>query len=136
MSFTSGKLLKVGNYTIPLAVMNVDSYECTPNQRQDIDSYRDLNQDLHRNVAENYKTVVKFTTRPRLEETVLRAVVSNIKNNYSVAKERKVHLEYFNTDTGNYSTGDFYLVQPQYKIMQIQGSKIFYNSMDFEFIEY
>ena len=136
MAFSSGKLVKVGTYVIPLGLINADSYDCTPDQRQDVDSYRDLNQDLHRNVADHYKSVVKFKTRPHLEESELRPLIDGIKSNYINTKERKVHLEYFNTETGNYSNGDFYVVQPKFTIMQINGDLLFYDAMEFEFIEY
>lgn len=140
MAYIEGKLIKIGSYIVPLDLINVDSYNCTPDQRQDVDSYRDLNQDLHRNVADNYKTVVKFQTRPHLEEAKIRALINGIKSNYENAKERKVKLEYFDPDKGDYAGTDgtryFYWVQPQFKIMQINGNKIFYSSMDFEFIEY
>lgn len=135
MSFT-GELIRVGSYLIPNSIIALDTYDCTPDQRQDVDSYRDLNQDLHRNVADHYKSVVKFQSRNGLAESVIRPVIEGIQSNYTNVKERKVHLQYFNTDTGSYSSGDFYLVQPQYKVIRIDGTQLYYGGINFEFIEY
>ena len=114
----------------------MDTYKCTPDQRQDVDSYRDLNQDLHRNVSPHYKSIVQFSTRAGLSETSLRTLIDLIQNNFSDTHERKAHIEYFNTDTGGYSSGDFYMVQPNYQIIRVEGNEVFYNTMEIKFIEY
>jgi hypothetical protein len=136
MAYNGEYLIKVGSSIIPNTYIVEDTYKCTPDQRQDVDSYRDLNQDLHRNVAEHYKSIVVFETRACLSETRLRTLINLIHSNFLSERERKVHLEYFNTDTGNYSSGDFYWVQPEYQIMKIDHNEIFYNSMEIKFIEY
>ena len=132
----AGYFIRVGSDIIPNKFIVMDTYECTPDQRQDVDSYRDLNQDLHRNVASNTKSIVQFNTPAGLSETRLREFINLIHNNFSNNLERKAHIEYFNTDTGGYSSGDFYWVQPKYKIIKAEGNEVFYNSMEIKFIEY
>ena len=131
-----GYLIKVGSDIIPNEYFVFDTYACTPDQRQDVDSYRDLNQNLHRNVADNYKSIVSFQVRANLTETKLRVLINLIQSNYTNTKERKVHLTYFNPDRGNYSVGEFYLVQPNYKIKRAEEEELIYNSFDLKFIEY
>ena len=132
----NGYFIRVGADIIPNNYIVMDTYKCVPDQRQDVDSYRDLNQDLHRNVAEHYKSIIQFETKAGISETKLRVLINLIHSNFADAKERKVHLEYFNPDSGNYENGDFYWVQPEYQIIKAEGTELFYNSMEFKFIEY
>lgn len=131
-----GTFITVGSDIIPNKFIVMDTYKCTPDQRQDVDSYRDLNQDLHRTVSPHYKSIVQFSTKAGLNETRLRELIHLIQSNYIIAKERKVHLRYFNPDTGGYGSGDFYWVQPNYQIIKAEGTELFYNSMELKFIEY
>lgn len=134
----SDYLIKSGNFEFPLNLINIQSYTCTPDQRQDVDSYRDLNQDLHRNVADHYKSVIKFKLRANLRESELRPFIDGLQSKFTNKKERKLPLKYWNTDKGNYSSGDFYWVQPNYTIKNVipQIHEIVYDAMDMEFIEY
>lgn len=136
MAYNGMYLLKVGSTPIPNKYIVMDTYKCIPDQRQDVDSYRDLNQDLHRNVSIHYKSIVQFSTRAGLSETSLRTFINLIQTNFENAHERKVKLDYFNTDTGEYKSGDFYMVQPNYQIIRIEGNELFYNTMEIKFIEY
>jgi hypothetical protein len=136
----SGYLVKVGSYTIPLHFITFETYKCTPDQRQDVDSYRDLNQDLHRNVSSHYKSIVTFETLRNLHETSIRALFSGIQSNYTIPKERKVKLHYWNPEKGNYDSGDFYFVQPDFTIRKVidddSNKDIIYDSLTIKFIEY
>lgn len=140
MAYNGMYLLKVGSTPIPNKYIVMDTYKCIPDQRQDVDSYRDLNQDLHRNVSIHYKTIVQFNIRAGLSETSLRTFINLIQTNFENAHERKVRLEYFNTDTGEYEGVStpryFYMVQPNYQIIRIEGNELFYNTMEIKFIEY
>lgn len=140
MAYNGNYLLKVikgvNEAYIPNKYIVMDTYKCVPDQRQDVDSYRDLNQDLQRNVSAHYKSIVQFETRAGLSETSLRTLINLIQSYFEDAHERKIKIEYFNTDTGNYSTGHFYMVQPNYQIIRIEGNELFYNKMEIKFIEY
>ena len=136
MAYNGEYLIRVGSSIIPNKYIVMDTYKCAPDQRQDVDSYRDLNQDLHRNVSSHYKSIVQFNTRAGLSETSLRTLINLIQTNFSDTHERKVHVEYFNTDTGGYSSGYFYMVQPNYQIIRVEGNEVFYNTMEIKFIEY
>lgn len=135
-----GRLVVVGGNEIPKEYIQYGSYECTPNQRQDVNSQRDLDQDLHRNVSSHYKSVVKFTTRPLFEEQMRDLMDNYINSAYISHKERKLEVEAFDPESGDYVDGEFYLVQPVFKIRVIEDRggdlMIKYEPTDFEFIEY
>lgn len=136
----SGLLVSVGGNEIPKEYIQYGSYEATPNQRQDVNSQRDLNQDLHRNVASHYKSVVKFSTRPLLEEQLRDLMDNYINPAYTDDKERKLDLEFYDPETGEYYDGEYYLVQPKFTIRCIEDRggdlTIRYDPIDFEFIQY
>lgn len=135
-----GRLIVVGGTEIPKEYIQYNDYEVTPNQRQDVNSQRDLNQDLHRNVSPHYKSVVKFTTRPLIESQLRDLMDNYIIPAYINEKERKLHVEFFDPETGNYYDGDYYLVQPKFTIRVIENRGgdlvIKYDPIDFEFIQY
>ncbi len=135
MSFGS-YLVKLGSYIVPYDLILLESYKVTPDQRQDVDSYRDLNQDLHRNVSSHYKSIVQFKTRPNLREDVFRSLLSSVHDNFKSTKERKIKISFWNPDKGSYGSGDFYWVQPNITILRVENDMPVYDSLEFKFIEY
>ena len=103
-----GYLIKVGNYTIPLTFMKLESYKSAPNQRQDLDSYRDANGYLHRNVLSHTATKLEFET-PYLSMRDMRSLIQNIRANYTDDLARTVELTYYDEETDTYKTGTFYM---------------------------
>lgn len=103
-----GYLIKVGNYTIPLTFMKLESYKSAPNQRQDLDSYRDANGYLHRNVLSHTASKLEFET-PYLSMKDMRSLIQNIRANYTNELERACELTYYDEETDTYKTGSFYM---------------------------
>lgn len=103
-----GYYIKVGNYTIPLTFMKLESYKSAPNQRQDLDSYRDANGHLHRNVLGHTATKLEFET-PYLTVKDMRSLIQNIRANYTNELERACELTYYDEETDTYKTGSFYM---------------------------
>lgn len=103
-----GYLIKVGNYTIPLTFMKLESYKSAPNQRQDLDSYRDANGYLHRNVLSHTASKLEFET-PYLSMKDMRTLIQNIRANYTDDLARTVELTYYDEETDSYKTGTFYM---------------------------
>jgi len=103
-----GYYIKVGNYTIPLTFMKVETYKSAPNQRQDLDSYRDANGYLHRNVLSHTATKLEFET-PYLTFKDMRSLIQNIRANYTDELARTVELTYYDEETDSYKTGTFYM---------------------------
>lgn len=103
-----GYFIKVGNYTIPLTFMKLESYKSAPNQRQDLDSYRDADGYLHRNVLSHTATKIEFET-PYLTFKDMRTLIQNIRANYTDELARTVELTYYDEETDSYKTGTFYM---------------------------
>lgn len=103
-----GYYIKVGNYTIPLTFMKLESYKSAPNQRQDLDSYRDANGYLHRNVLSHTATKLEFET-PYLTFKDMRTLIQNIRANYTDELARTVEVTYYDEETDSYKTGTFYM---------------------------
>lgn len=132
----NGYLVKVGNYIIPNSFINLDSFEIVPDQRQDIDPYRDSNGKLHRKVVSNKPSAIRFSTvmLHRVEQVALR---TGIKNNTSAA-ERKASVTYYNPDTDSYDTRDMYFPDVSYTINRVDdvNMDIVYNPINYELIGY
>lgn len=128
----SGYLVKVGNYTIPLTYIKLESYKSMPDQRQDLDSYRDANGVLHRNVLAHTATKIEFET-PYLTHNQMRTLIQNIRANYIDSLARSCLVTYYNEETDTYKTGTFYMPGT----MEYQWyNKEIYAPSRFAFIEY
>lgn len=132
MAFNGRYYLKVGNYEIPLEYMKLDSYKPAPDQRQDLDSYRDADGILHRTVLPHTATKVEFETPPLLVRD-FRLLVDGIRRNYLTTLARDVTLTYYDDETDTYKTGHFYL--PGTWDFAVYNRDI-YNSFRIAFIEY
>lgn len=106
--FNGSYLLKVGSYAIPLKIMKYGSYQSSPAQRQDLDSYVDANGNLHRTVLEHTRAKVEFETIP-MSEHDFRGFMDSIVAQYINGPERKVSLTYYEEEYGRYITGTFYI---------------------------
>ena len=127
-----GYLIKVGNYTIPLTYMKLESYKSAPDQRQDLDSYRDADGVLHRNVLPHTATKIEFET-PYLFMSQLQELIQNIRSNFLTSIARDCTLTYYDEETNSYKTGHFYMPGT---IEYNMYNKEIYAPCRFAFIEY
>lgn len=107
MAFNGQWYLKVGDYPIPLEYMAYKTYTYSRNV-QDLDSYRDADGLLHRNVLPHVPRKVEFDT-VYLTRNQLRSFLDNIKRNLLDATTTDVTLTYYDEWTDSYKTGHFYL---------------------------
>ena len=128
----SGYLLKVGNYTIPLDFMKVESYKSAPDQRQDLDSYRDADGYLHRNVLPHTATKIEFET-PDMYMNDFQTLLQGIRSNFTNTLARDCTLTYYDEETDSYKSGHFYM--PGTMEYQMFNKNIYAPSR-FAFIEY
>lgn len=127
-----GYLIKVGSYTIPLSYMKLESYSSKPDQRQDLDSYRDANGYLHRTVLPHTATKIEFET-PYMRMTDFQKLLQGIRSNYTNSLERRCSITYYDDETDSYKTGTFYLPGTmEYKMYNAE----IYAPSRFAFIEY
>lgn len=132
-----------------------DTYECTPNQREEIKAYRDENtRELFRITASGMKTKITFSTRGSIHKADKVAILkfftdaSAAEQDFQTAlKQRKVQLTYWNEDEDSYKTSYFYIPNLTFKVKTILPTNrldssqnriydIVYNAIDFEVIEY
>ena len=85
----SGYLLKFGNTTLPFKYIYPGTYKVSPSQTADLDSYRDANAVLHRNVVRNNIAKIEWET-PYLTDTEVLTLMNIINAVMTNAMERKV----------------------------------------------
>ena len=127
-----GYFLKVGNYTIPLQFIKLESYKSAPDQRQDLDSYRDADGYLHRTVLPHTATKIEFET-PYMYMKDFQALLQGIRSNFLGDLARDCNLTYYDEETDSYKTGHFYM--PGTMEYQMYNKQIYAPSR-FAFIEY
>lgn len=132
-----GYLLKVGAEIFPLSFVFKESYEVTPNRRQDLNSTRNANGILQRNVLAHRPSTISLSTKP-MDNTELEKMMELITRNFVAENERKVKLTYYCPDINSYKTGYFYIPDITFPInlVDVENKTILYNSFTLEFIEY
>ena len=101
-------IFKFGNYTIPNEYIAEGGYDCTPNQRQDLDPYTDAEGVTHRNALSHTKSDVTITFR-QLKWDEFTSLINGITSNYLNVKERDALCSYLDMETMTINTGHFYL---------------------------
>lgn len=137
MSNFQGWLLKFGDEILPNKFLSYDDYTATPNQRTEVDAWRDCNNLLHRDTSPNFKTKIEFNTRPvYLDEKIqMQAVFQSGLINET---QRKYQVTYWNDETNSYAIGEFYMPDVDFKVINVDEdtNNILYNKMRFALIEY
>lgn len=136
----SGWLIKFGDVILPNSFILADGWESTPNQRVEIDAYRDANVLLHRETSENFKTSLRLNIRAmNLEEmTAFKNVIGLATLSTNERRERKVLVTYWNDEELDYRTAIMYMPDITYSIHTVDESAkdMEYNSFSLELIEY
>ena len=124
----------------PLNFIQWDSYESTPNQREEIKAYRDDNtRNLTRVTASGKKSTIQFKLRPLdLEQKqIVQDWLGRAEEDTQEAHEqRKVQLLYWDDEENVYKTGYFYRPNTTFKILKIEGNNILYKEQEMKFVEY
>ena len=121
----------------PDKYINYESYDTTPNQREEIKAYRDDNsRELHRITADGMKSTFTFTTRDNLDLQAMNEIMTFFMSNETNQKERKIQLTYWDNEQFTYKTGFFYRSNQEFKIKKISNNNIWYKEMTFKLIEY
>ncbi len=130
-------LFKFGNFEFPNEYIKRDTFDCAPNQRQDMDSYTDGYGVTQRNVLAHTKTQIQFTTR-KMSGSEMRSLMDSITQNYINYGERNAQCTYYDDESGNFKTGLFYLDPSlQFRKIEVSESEVKqYGEMQWTFIEY
>lgn len=132
-----GYLMKIGQTVFPLSFVFKESYNITPNRRQDLDPFRNANGVLNRNVVPHMVTTISIKTKPMWNDE-MNKLMTLISNNYINEKEKKVSLTYYCPDLDDYKVGEFYVPDVEFNMNYVdtENNRILYNSTTIEFIEY
>lgn len=130
-----GYLIKVGNYKIPHSIIKADTYKVLESV-QDIDSFTDNDGILNREVLEHLKPKVEFETKNLLTNTQFAELMSNIRANYTIAKERKAEVTIYIPEKDYYTTQSMYMPDIEPQIYFADSKKIQYNPIRLAFIGY
>lgn len=139
MNNFDGWLIKFGEQIMPNEFLLAEGWEATPNQRTELDAYRDGNNLLHRETSENYKTKIVMSVsdldlaeKIRFQEIINSGMID--------AKERKVNVTYWNDETNQYVTSPtgFYIPDIKWVIENLDEEKknIHYKKFTITLIEY
>lgn len=133
----AGYLVMVGSTILPNTFCFKESYKINANARIDLDSNRNSNGVLMRNVLDHTVTKITILTKPMWDDD-LEAMMQIIRSNFTSQIERKVTLTYYCPDLNDYRTGQFYVPDLEFPILRIleTENKIMYKSFELKFIEY
>ena len=135
-----GWLIKFGNVQLPNSFLLAEGWESTPNQRIEIDAYRDAKMYLHRETSANFKTSIKLNIRETtLEERMaLNNVIGLATLPSEDRKQRKVRVTYWNDEDLEYKAGVFYMTDTTYvhDTIDEDNREINYNPFSIQLVEY
>ena len=139
MSNFEGWLIKFGEQIMPNDYLLVEGWESTPNQRTEIDAYRDGNNLLHRETSENFKSKIVMSVADLDLADKIRFL--DIVNSGMIdAKERKVEVTYWNDEINQYITSPtgFYIPDIKWVIESVdeEEKNIHYKKFTITLIEY
>ena len=139
MNNFNGWLIKFGEQVMPNSFLSLEGWEATPNQRTELDAYRDGNNLLHRETSENFKTKIVLSVHElELDEKIL--FQSIINSGMIDSTQRKVNVTYWNDETNQYVTSatGFYIPDIKWKIKRIDeaANQMYYKDFTLTLIEY
>lgn len=131
-----GFLMKSFGTIFPHKYIQISTYQTTPSQRQDLDSYQDSKGNLHRTVVPHDRSKIVFKTMDNLKLAEKQEIQAFFNGAMTNARERKITLTYWNDEDNIYKTGSFYIPDVTYPIKRIMGNDIVYDSVEYHLIEY
>ena len=130
-----GYYYKVGDWKIPKSCIAIKTMENTPIIMLDLDSYNDANGELHRTVLDRHSAKFEFYTPP-MHIRAKEQFMEKFREQFIDKKARKVQLEYYNDETGNYDTGYFYVPDFVFHPLFNTPTGIVYDGIRVAFISY
>lgn len=127
-----------GVVPFPHMYMKQGTYKCIPKQREEIKAYRDdYTRNLVRITAQGMKSKITFTIRGGLNlKQVNDIMVGFFKAHYSIEKERKIGLKYWDNENLKYDFGYFYVPNLTFPVNIVQSNDIKHGELEIELIEY
>ena len=115
-----------------------ESYNITPNQKQDVNSKLAANYVLKRRVAKHRRSKIVWNIFPEIDNDELYNLQKLFLDNILNEDEENVRLRYFNPRKNDYEEGMFYSPDITYMIKRTDPvtKKVIYASTRFAAIEY
>ena len=135
MSNFQGYLIKFGNDVFPHDYILYNTYKVTPDRALDMDSSRNANGILERNVLEHTASTLQFDLRP-MNGDQQETVTSFINTHLIDAAQKKVNIQYWDPRISGYKSGIFYIPDIEYPIKKIEQNQIYYDKVTLKAIEY
>lgn len=129
----SGFLVKVGDYAIPEKIIRPESYSAGTNT-QDLDSYRDANGVLHREVLEHVPLKVEFETVAMLTNKTYAEFMANIRKNFTDARKKEFIGTVYVFELDDYITQNMYMPDVKPTLYNIRDNVLKYNPVRIAFI--
>lgn len=101
----------------------------------DLNSYRDGNGELKRNALDHVSYTITFDVKP-MNNTRMQTFLDGIRSNFSIPKERKVSVTFYNPESDSYVTSDFYMPDPEFTIEKIENGQVYFKTTTIKFIGY
>lgn len=137
MSF-AGYLIKIGGYTDAVEQYIVHRSYHVSKKPLDLDSNRDGDGILKRNVLDHVPYTVSFNLRNNLNNIQIQHFMSIVRSQFTISRERKLVLEFYNPEDDNYISQDVYLVDPDFIIdhIDLKSNQVFYREISIKFVGY
>ncbi len=131
-----GYLIKVGDYIIPEDVFIYHGSYSAYISVMDLDSFRDANGKLRRNVLAHEPVKVEFVTPPMLSDKEFELVMQNIRRNYISSRERKVVATVYILEVNEYVTQELYMSNIKPTVYCSDENGLWLNSTNITFTGY
>lgn len=131
-----GWLIRVGNFTVSTKeYIKANSYTVSK-KVQDIDSYRDANGVLHRQVLGNAPLKIEFETRAMLNARQMSTLMNGLRANMSNTTERRALVTAYLPEEDRYVTQEMYMPDIEFSLYGNYKGDLQYNSVRLAFIGY
>lgn len=130
----NGTLLTLGGTKFPTKWIYKESYHVTPHAL-DIDSTRDVNGQLQRNILKHTSCTVSFQTKPMHFEEY-EEMWAFIRSKYIKPAEKKLRVSYYNFEKGGMESMDAYIPDVEHASDLVIGKDGLALSATIEFIGY
>lgn len=124
----SGWLLKIGDYVLPKKFIKADSYKAYVNM-QVVDPWTDGNGEEHLTAVELKVAKIEWETVPMLTNITFEELISNIRRNYIIPKNRRVMFTAYIPEYDDYVTQIGYLPDPQPQMYYADDKIIKYDAI-------
>lgn len=132
----NGYLIKVGTHSTDFEHFIIAQSYHVSRKIFDLGSYRDADGVLKRTTLDHESWTISFNIRP-VTNTELQKFMNMLRENFTVAKERKLSLNFYNPENDNYITTDVYLPDPDFVIDKITSpTEIKFRETQIKFIGY